>query len=192
MQENEIDGHYIEFKDELLNNEKIEWSGKPKGGILISTLDILLSPFALWFGGVALWAGAMMISNSTIFFKFWGILCFLFGIHIIIGRFIVDKKRREKIFYAVTDSRILIKSGLFKQKITSLDIQKLPRLSIIEKKNGVGTIRFDGANEFDVLTSPKNYNKKYSNDDSPKFEMIEDVHFVYSQIVRLQEGFNDS
>jgi len=180
-----INRYHEEFKDELLKNEKILWSGKPKDGIFFKGSDALMIPFSLMWGGFAIFLEASVItSDAPIFFKLWGIPFVLVGLYIIFGRFIFEKKEREKTFYAVTDSRILIKSGLFNTKLTSLSLQKLPELSITKKENGFGTIEFGESN---ILSSFGSLNfGSYQKNNTAKFEMIEDVQYIYNEIIRLQ------
>lgn len=179
-----LNKYHEKFKDELLNNEKILWSGKPKDGIFFKESDALMIPFSLMWGGFAIfWEITALSSNAPIFFKLWGIPFVLVGLYMIFGRFLFEKKEREKTFYAVTDSRVLIKSGLFNTKLTSLSLQKLPELSITKKENGFGTIEFGDAN---ILDSSSSLNVDSRKDNIAKFEMIEDVQYIYNEIIRLQ------
>ena len=175
--------YHKEFKDELLDNEKILWSGKPKDGVFFKASDALMIPFSLMWGGFAIfWEMSVITTDAPIFFKLWGIPFVLVGLYIIFGRFLFEKKERGKTFYAVTDSRVLIKSGLFNTKLTSLSLQKLPELSITKKDNGFGTIEFGDSN---ILSSIGSFTP-YKKDNTPKFEMIEDVQYIYNEIIRLQ------
>ena len=178
-----LNNYHKEFKDELLDNEKILWSGKPKDGIFFKASDALMIPFSLMWGGFAIfWEMSVITTDAPIFFKLWGIPFVLVGLYMIFGRFLFEKKEREKTFYAVTDSRVLIKSGLFNTKLTSLSLQKLPELSITKKDNGFGTIEFVDSN---ILSSIGSFSP-YKKDNTPKFEMIEDVQYIYNEIIRLQ------
>ena len=179
-----LNPYYAEFKDDLLDNEKILWSGKPQGGIIFHTYDIFMIPFSLMWGGFAFfWESTVIGSDAPLFFKLWGIPFVLVGLYMIFGRFIFDKKEREGTFYALTDGRVLIKSGVFNRKLTSLNLQKLSELSLTKKEDGRGTIKFGESNHMDMFA---NFRFNKFKDTTPKFEMIENVQSVYNEMVRLQ------
>ncbi|MFK5073636.1 hypothetical protein ACI4BE_29325, partial [Klebsiella pneumoniae] len=75
-------------------------------------------------------------ANPVWFFKLWGLPFLIVGLYMIIGRYFHDAHIRKTVFYAVTDQRILVLRG---SKITSLDIDRLPRLELSEFRDGTGT-----------------------------------------------------
>jgi hypothetical protein len=48
-------------------------------------------------------------------------------------RFIIDAKQREKTYYGLTSDRIIIKSGVFKKSITSINISTLTEIETMKK-----------------------------------------------------------
>src|SRR5438309_11166302 len=128
------------FQPYLFNGERVMWTGQPKQGLALSGRDTFLIPFSLMWGGFAIFWNAMVWlapfdtaggDDPGWFFKLWGLPFLVIGLYLIIGRFFHDARIRKKLFYAVTDQRILI---LRKSKITSLDIQRLPRLELTEHR----------------------------------------------------------
>lgn len=137
------------FRPYLFAGERILWSGQPKQGLALSGRDGLLIPFSLLWGGfaifwnVAVWLapfGADQGGDPGWLFKLWGLPFLVIGLYMIAGRFFHDARIRRTIFYAVTDQRILVLRG---SKITSLDIDRLPRLELTEHRDGTGTLAFE-------------------------------------------------
>ncbi len=75
--------------------------------------------------------------------RLWGLPFLVVGLYIIFGRFTHDANIRKKVFYAVTNQRVLVLRGARSPKITSLDIDRLPRLELSEHRGGAGTIAFE-------------------------------------------------
>jgi hypothetical protein len=139
------------FRPYLLGNEHILWSGQPKQGLMLTGRDALLIPFSLMWGGFAIFWNAMvwMIpsmgdgqANPGWFFKLWGLPFLVVGLYMIAGRFFHDARIRKTLFYAVTDQRVMMLRGT---KITSLDIDRLPRLELSEFRDGTGTVAFEAS-----------------------------------------------
>jgi hypothetical protein len=134
--------------------ERILWSGQPKQGLIFSRRDAYLIPFSLFWGGFAIFWNAMVWlaplggsgDGPDWFFKLWGIPFLLVGLYIMFGRFFHDAHIRKTAFYAVTDQRILVIRG---SKMTSLNIDRLPRLELSEHRDRTGTLAFEAANMFE-------------------------------------------
>jgi hypothetical protein len=140
------------FQPYLFTGERILWSGQPKQGLALSSRDALLIPFSLMWGGFAIFWNAMVwlapfgtdsAGDPSWLFKLWGLPFLVAGLYLIAGRFFHDAHIRKKLFYAVTDHRILVLRG---RKITSLDINRLPRLELSEHRDGTGTLAFESNN----------------------------------------------
>lgn len=170
---------------ELSAGEKLIWSGQPRTGVCFRKQDALLIPFSLIWGGFAVfWEISVFRSNAPIFFRLWGIPFVLVGIYLIIGRFFVDAKQCEKTFYAVTNSRIIIFSGLFSRNIRSLNLKALPELNLDESSDGSGTILFGPI--YSMMQNPGGGWPASGKYYTPAFEMIKNVRQVYDLVRRLQ------
>ena len=138
-----------EISAEVFPGEKVLWTGQPQQGVVIRGADVFLIPFSLLWGGFAFfWEYSVIKSGAPLLFVLWGIPFVLIGIYIIIGRFFVDAKQRACTFYAVTNERILIVTGLFSRKIKSLNLRTLSDLSLSEGRGDGGTISFGGGFPF--------------------------------------------
>ncbi|HEX8435658.1 hypothetical protein [Archangium sp.] len=134
------------FQPYLLSGERIMWSGQPKQGLTLGPRDALLIPFSLMWGGFVIFWNAMMWfgpfgdqsgGGPGWLFRLWGLPFLVIGLYIMAGRFFHDARIRKKLFYAVTNQRVLVLRG---SKITSLDIDRLPRLELSEQRGGTGSI----------------------------------------------------
>lgn len=123
--------------------------GQPKQGLALSGRDAFLIPFSLMWGGFAIFWNAGVWGSfdggeaAPFFFRLWGLPFLVAGLYLIMGRFFHDASIRKNLHYAVTNQRILV---LRKSKITSLDIQRLPRLEFSEHSDRTGTLTFEAAN----------------------------------------------
>lgn len=137
------------FQSYLLAGERILWTGQPKQGLVFSGKDILLVPFSLMWGGIAIaWNAAAWFQafgggsgdGPDWFFRLWGLPFLVVGLYLIAGRFLHDASLRRGLHYAVTDQRVLVVRGA---KFISLDIRRLPRLDLAEYRDGSGTLAFE-------------------------------------------------
>lgn len=159
-----------ELESELVpvlgNGEKIKWVGKPRTGIFLQASDIFLIPFSIfWCSFIAFWEYSAYRTGAPIFFMLFGIPFIIIGIYLLVGRFFIDAKIREKAIYAITQHRIIIKSGFWTQEIKSLDIKTLPPIHLTQKSDNSGTITFG--------TARKNYTP-------PSFDHIQNVQYTVS------------
>jgi hypothetical protein len=143
-------------------------------------------PFSLLWGGFALfWEASVLTTDAPFFFKLWGIPFVLAGVYIIFGRFIVDAKQRTKTFYAVTNERVIIISGLFSRKVKSLNLRTLTDISLDEKSDGSGTISFGSSNSSPWWSSGMAF-PGWGPQPAPSFELIQAAKSVYETIRNAQ------
>jgi len=176
-----------ELQSTLSPGEKLLWADRPKGGIVLHGYDVFAIPFSLMWGGFAIfWESTVLRTQGPIFMKLWGIPFVLVGLYMIIGRFFFDAKKRSNTVYGLTEDRIIIKSGIFRKTIKSLNIRTLSDISFNQKKDNSGTITL----------GPSNFNTSYlrnvdilgNRSAIPQLEMIEDVKTVYDKIIALQQS----
>jgi hypothetical protein len=137
------------IQSHLESGESILWSGQPKQGVMLRGSDAFMIPFSLLWGGFAFfWEYSVITEEAPLFFALWGIPFVVVGAYLIIGRFFVEAKQREKIFYGVTSDRVIIISGLLQQKVKSLFLRTLSEVSLTESRDGTGSISFGSSFPF--------------------------------------------
>lgn len=175
------------FRDELNPGEKIIWSGQPQQGLILRSSDIFMIPFSLLWGGFAIfWELGVVSSGAPFFFMLWGIPFVLLGLYMIFGRFFLDRAQRSKTYYALTNERAIIISGVFNQTTKSLDIKKLPEINISIKGDGKGTITFGALHPMAWMYAGSGFSNMGRYNIAPSFEMIDEAKKVYQLIKRLQ------
>ena len=176
-----------ELRQHLDSNEKLVWTGRPKTGIVFRTADIFLIPFSLfWCGFAIFWFTSALASGAPFFFAMFGIPFVVIGLIFVFGRFIIDAKQRENTYYGVTDDRIIIKSGIYRKSIKSLNIKTLSEIEYVEKNDGSGTINIGPKNPMMIWGNGMNWWPGVKA--TPSLELIPDVRKVYNKIIEIQKS----
>lgn len=175
------------LRDELNPGERIIWSGQPQQGLMLRPSDIFLIPFSLLWGGFAIfWEFGVISSGAPFFFTLWGVPFVLIGLYIMVGRFFFDREQRKKTYYALTNERVIIISGVFNQNTRTLYLKKLPEINISTKGDGKGTITFGASHPLAWMYSGSGFPSMGRYNIAPSFELIDDAKNVYQHIKRLQ------
>jgi hypothetical protein len=133
----------LSASQDLSRDEQLLWSGVPRQGLILSPQDAFLIPFSLlWAGFAVFWEVSVLASGAPGFFALWGIPFVAMGLHITIGRFFLDRRRRARTSYALTSQRIIIRSASNTQ---SLSLATLSDIGVTERPNGTGTLTFGPA-----------------------------------------------
>jgi hypothetical protein len=176
------------IQSQISGEERLLWFGKPRQGFFFRGSDGLTIPFSFMWGGFAMfWNYMVWTGNAPIFMRLWGMPFLVVGLYMIFGRFFVDIWQRKKMFYGITNERIIIVSGLFSQQIKSLNLNTLTDITLEEKSNGLGTITFGTPN---TTNSSGNSNFPFSRKREeivPNFEQIPQAKNVYETIRNTQK-----
>jgi hypothetical protein len=163
-----------ELKEHLGSGEKLIWTGRPKQGVIFRISDIYLIPFSLlWLGGAAI-----ATYKVILFVPF-----LIMGLIAAVGRFFIDSYLRSNTHYALTNERIIIKSGIFDIGIKSINLKTIPEMEVKEKYDRSGTI----------IIGPKD--SRYAagwfmgSNSTTSLDMIQDAKLVYNKIVEIQKTF---
>jgi hypothetical protein len=168
--------------------EQLLWSGKPREGVRLRAHDAFLIPFSiLWCGFAIFWESAVISKGAPFFFMLWGIPFILAGLFFVFGRFFLDASNRAHTFYGVTSERILIVSGIFSQRIQSLQLRSLGDISLTEKDDGSGTITF-GSTHYMNSFFPASGWPGAGRYGAPSFDLIEGAKAVHDIIRNAQRA----
>ena len=171
---------------EAARAETLLWSGAPRQGVFLRPTDLFLIPFSvLWAGFAVFWEVSVLTTSAPGFFALWGIPFVIMGIYITVGRFFTDAYRRRKTSYALTATRIVIRSGTTTQ---SLDLATLPSISLKEHRSGLGTITL-GSSPFPIAFASPGWPGMKG---PPEFDQIPDARRVYDQIREAQHQAHNS
>jgi Bacterial PH domain len=167
--------------------ERLLWSGRPRQGLMLRPGDALLIPFSLLWGGFAIfWEGAVFKMNAPFFFRLWGIPFVLVGLYLIVGRFFADARQRDRTLYAITNERVIIISGLFKEAVQSLNLKTLSDISLSEQRDGSGTVSLGPSSPYAWFASSGwPGGRQYL---APALEGIPDARSVYETIRQAQKA----
>ena len=167
--------------DNLSPNESVLWHGAPRQGLMLRGADVLMIPFSLVWGGFSLFLEySVMRSNAPMVLRLWSVPFVLMGAHMVGGRFILEAWQRARTEYMVTNERIIIRSGILRRRLQSLELRTLGDFALTETSKGEGTISFGvsaAGNRFAGLAA-------WPGDDTvPRFDTIADAGKVY-EIIR--------
>jgi hypothetical protein len=132
------------LRDRLEPGEQILWEGRP----LRLAYTFRGSPFVfvfslLWLGFALFWEGSVLSFRSAPpFFVAWGAMFVLFGLYAAVGRFWVAAREADRTVYMVTNQRVIIRTGAFRERTVELSLGSLPQPQLDEGSGGVGTITF--------------------------------------------------
>ena len=172
-------------RSQLMVGEHLLWSGRPRTGVTLRASDAFIIPFSLlWCGFAIFWEFSVVSSNAPLIMRLWGIPFVLIGLHFVFGRFIVDARQRARSFYALTNQRVIIVSGLLSQQTKSLNLRTLSDLTLAERSNGLGTIYFGTPGPW--WASSGMQWPGMNTQTVPMFEQIENPRRVYDQIRSAQ------
>ena len=176
------------LRGELVSGERLLWSGQPRQGLCLRPSDALMIPFSLLWGGFAIfWEVSVLRGGAPLFMALWGIPFVLVGLYMIAGRFVADAKVRRQTFYGLTNSRIVIVSGLFSRTVRSLELRALPEVSLREGSAGSGTVMFGRPSAFGATAGASSWPRS-SDTVAPAFDMIADARAVYNQVRSAQSA----
>lgn len=89
----------------LLDGEFLIWCGRPRQGIVLRRIDIVLIPFSIFACAFFSFWSYFAIRHFPIPLKFLSLLAMGFGFYLAYGRFLLDARRRRNTIYSITNKR---------------------------------------------------------------------------------------
>ena len=171
---------------DLGRNEKVLWIGAPKQGLVLRAADAFVIPFSVvWAGGVlTIFMKTPRFPQAGMFAVF-PALFLAVAFYITVGRFIVDIRARARTTYAVTNERVIIRSGIFTPTVKSLNLRTLSDVTLTERGSGWGTITLGPGNPWGAWGNGMRWPGMPM---QPMFEGIPNARSVYDLIRDAQRA----
>jgi hypothetical protein len=173
----------------LDRGERVIWSGQPPHGLMLRGMDAFLIPFAVVWTSIPLFGAvtALRGPKGDPVAALPVLLFVVIGLYLLIGRFFVDAAQRRRTFYALTNERILIVSGLWSRDVRSLSLRSLGEMDVSARASGQGTISFGRSPYGSFAMAGWPDGKRML---PPMFEMIPDVAALAKLIRDAQRAAN--
>jgi hypothetical protein len=169
----------------LLRGERLVWAGRPKRGLVFQAGDLIAVPFSLVWTAVA--ASIALADRPWLrdpLSLAFSILFAASAIYMTVGRFVQDAWLRSRLFYAVTNRRVLmLRAGPF-SRLRALELRYLPVLDLSERGSGRGTILFDTPPAGEFWEGKIHLEWAPAASKLPRFLDIESARDVYELIAR--------
>ncbi|MBO9622404.1 MAG: PH domain-containing protein [Sphingomonas sp.] len=158
-------------------------------GIRFAPQDVFAIPFAaFWLFVVLAIFGAVTLGQpEEVQPMFWFVLpvFLLVGLHMLFGRFLVDRAARRRTHYWLTTERAVIESGLFRTSSRSVSLAALSEIRFRAGRNRRGTVQFGSAGPFGMVPPSWPGADQFL---SPAFNDIDDAQRVYDLTLATQRG----
>lgn len=139
------------IKNEVLEGEKVLWSGPPDPSVIFSPGDLFNSGLGLVFTVLSL--VGILINLGVIhsyapgeapsrIFSVVALPLLALGLYLLLFRYVVKHWRKKKTYYAVTSRRVIELYKGMSSSLSSIEIRQLLSVSIAVRSSGIGTIRF--------------------------------------------------
>jgi hypothetical protein len=125
---------------DLLPGERVLWAGEPVQRPLYVAADGVIAPAGLVLAAAALWF--LLTKQPSGLTMAAAVVALVLGCYGAAGRSVVRYLALGRTTYAVTDSRIIARSGLFRQKERSSELAGLPAPVLKPGPSRTGTIAF--------------------------------------------------
>jgi hypothetical protein len=95
-----------------LRGEPPLWTGRPDARVWLGQADLLLVPMTVvWAGFAVFWNVMAWRGRAPVPFRLFGIPFLLIGAYLVVGRFFVKRRRKQRSEYAITADRAVICDG---------------------------------------------------------------------------------
>jgi hypothetical protein len=147
--------HAALFEDYLLDGEEIVWTGRPDPSVNFDRRDLTLVPFSIAWAGFAIFATAGFIQGYIETVKSGGqegsfqllvvgAMFSLLGLYLLVGRFFNKRWNKRRLYYALTDARVLILKTGTTPTVSAIPWNNVPAIGKSQGFGpaGTGTVTF--------------------------------------------------
>ncbi len=131
--------HYQFCTPYILPGESILWKGKPEKGNIITSRELIMTPFSLFILAFSVFWEYLALQSGQLIVIIWGLPIVGISLYMMFGRHIQTAFLRSRTFYVITNKKLIIKKG---RKITMHNSEDLPPMEVELHKNGNGSIFF--------------------------------------------------
>ena len=157
------------------------WAGQPDVRTYALQGAWYLIPFSIMWGGFAIfWEVSVLLRGGPLLFALWGLPFVAMGLYLIFGRLLVARREAHRTVYVVTDQRVWLLTGPFRQNLTEIAIGELPVVQLEVRPSGVGRITFGSGGSF--FRPPPGWPMGGMSGRPTAFESIPDASRVYRVI----------
>jgi hypothetical protein len=119
-------------------------------------------------------------SAQSSIFPLFGVPFVLVGFYTFVGHFFWHALCRQYTEYAVTNRRVIVRSGILSKTTRSIEYRKIPTLTLTERSDGSGTIQFG---ETKAVNAGEGVSYV-----ATKIEAVPDVRSVYNIIRKATDA----
>jgi hypothetical protein len=141
----------------------------------------------MWGGFAIFWEVMVFRQRAPLLFQLWGMPFVAMGLHLIAGRFFVDRARRARTYYGLTSERALIVRAGRVRSVTSIDLGAQPSFDLVESGSGRGTITLGPVQAWNAAVPGWSRSRALP----PSFEGIENARVVYDKLCEAQRAIRD-
>ena len=132
-------GDYAFVNAYLTPDEVLVWKGHPEQGNLLLPADTFIAIFGLALLAFGIYWASIVIPAGEAAMQAFCILFIAVSVYLAVGRFLYKAYLRDKTFYAITDQKLIIRSG---RNTTIYHGKDLPPMNIHVHGNGNATLIF--------------------------------------------------
>lgn len=173
--------YFEEFKDELLEDEKLIWTGKPKSGLRLNFSDFWFIPLCLFAISFMIYLLLEKEEISTPFFLDYIVVPIIGAFTFMLIRRLIGEMlfMRKNTYYAVTNKRVIIKSGMFSKETSSINYESFDSVTFWENGKGYGYVKVY-AKDFSRIMTPNNPVNRMGR--FLRFQYLDNIKILYKLI----------
>jgi hypothetical protein len=180
------------FQQELMQPERILWTGRPDPSRLFTRADLFLVPFTLvwaWFS-IGFFVQELDRSPPDPMTRVIAPLFALVGLYALVGRFLYLRYRKRRTCYVVTDARVLVLTETVRRSVLATRITQISGIQKTVRSDGSGSLRFGAGTFYSEMwkdTGLEFFGAAYGSP-APAFVDIPDAEDVYRLVSTLGSG----
>jgi hypothetical protein len=134
-----------DLTSELRAGERVLWRGKPEREAFVwRTWPLSVFDGALLVAVIAYYV-VVFTTEAPDLLSIWGVPFLILAFYMLVGHFLLTTREWNNTEYLVTNSRVLIRHGIFSPRLTSYSMGSLPHTQVVMHGQDIGNVMFKGA-----------------------------------------------